>query len=59
MHRTYSPPILDINDEDYQKTRAYAGRSDEFFNELHYAMKFKLYESWQHFIVFIHSLEAG
>ena len=51
--------ILDINDDDYQKARACAGRRDEFFNELRYAMKFKLYESWQHFIVFIHSPDTG
>ena len=59
MHRTYSPPILDINDEDYQKARASAGRRDEFFNELRYALKFKLYDSWQHFIAFIHSPDTG
>jgi hypothetical protein len=51
--------ILDINDEDYQKARACAGRRDEFFNELRYAMKFKLYEGWHHFIVFIHSPDTG
>ena len=47
--------ILDINDEDYQKARAYAGRRDEFFNELRFVMRFKLFESWQQFIAFIHS----
>jgi len=26
---------------------------------LRYAMKFKLYENWQHFIVFIHSPDTG
>ena len=47
--------ILDINDEDYRKARACAGRRDEFFNELRFIMRFKLFESWQHFIAFMHS----
>ena len=47
--------ILDINDEDYQKARACSGRRTEFFNELRVLMRFKLFESWQHFIVFLHS----
>jgi hypothetical protein len=51
--------ILDINDEDYQKARTSAGRRDEFFNELRYTMKIKLYDSWQHFITFVHSPDTG
>ena len=47
--------ILDINDEDYQKARASAGRRDEFFNELRFVMKFKLFESWQQLIIFFYS----
>lgn len=47
--------ILDICDEDYQKARLCAGRRTEFFNELRFVMRFKLFESWQQFIVFVHS----
>ena len=47
--------ILDICDEDYQKARLSAGRRTEFFNELRFVMRFKLFESWQQFIVFVHS----
>ena len=47
--------LLDINDEDYQKARACAGRRDEFFNELRVLMRRILFESWQHFIVSFYS----
>ena len=47
--------LLDINDEDYQKARAYAGRRDEFFNELRYAMRHKLFDTWLQLLVFIYS----
>jgi len=51
--------LLDINDEDYQKAHAYAGRRDEFFNELHYAMRYKLFDIWQQRMVFIYSDPDG
>jgi hypothetical protein len=47
--------LLDINDEDYQKARAYIGRRTEFFNELRVLMRRSLFESWQQFLVFIYS----
>ena len=47
--------LLDINDEDYRKARAYAGRRDEFFNELRVLMRRNLFESWQQLIVFMYS----
>ena len=47
--------ILDVCDEDYQKARAYVGRRDEFFNELRVLMRRILFESWQQFIVFVHT----
>jgi hypothetical protein len=47
--------LLDINDEDYRKARACAGSRDEFFNELRYVMRFKLFDTWQQMIVFIYS----
>jgi hypothetical protein len=47
--------LLDINDEDYRKARACAGRRDEFFNEPRYVMKFKPFDTWQQMIVFIYS----
>lgn len=47
--------ILDVNDEDYQRARAYGGRRSEFFGELRFAMRFKLFESWQELIVFFYS----
>jgi hypothetical protein len=47
--------ILDINDEDYKKARAYARRRDEFFNELRFCMRYKLFESWQQCMVLIYS----
>ena len=47
--------LLDIADEDYQKARAYAGRRDEFFNELRFLMRYRLFESWQKFIIFMYS----
>jgi hypothetical protein len=47
--------LLDINDEDYQKARAYARRRDEFFNELRVLMRRNLFESWQQLIVFMYS----
>jgi len=47
--------ILDINDEDYQKARTYAGRRDEFFNELRVVMHRNLFESWEQFIVYIYT----
>jgi hypothetical protein len=47
--------LLDISDEDYQKARAYSGRRDEFFNELRFLMRFKLFDSWKQFIFFMHS----
>jgi len=52
--------LLDINDEDYQKARAYARRRDEFFNELRVLMRRTLFESWQQLIVFMYSdLDTG
>jgi len=51
--------LLDINDEDYQKARAYARRRDEFFNELRYAMRHNLFESWRQLLVFIYSDPDG
>jgi len=51
--------ILDIIDEDYRKARAYAGRRDEFFNEMRFLMRFKPFDSWRHFIAFIHSPDTG
>ncbi|MCL2130777.1 MAG: hypothetical protein FWH35_10555 [Treponema sp.] len=47
--------LLDIADEDYKKARACSGRREEFFNELRFLMKFKLFESWQEFIVFVYA----
>jgi hypothetical protein len=47
--------ILDVNDEDYQKARAYVGRRDEFFNELRVLMRRILFESWQQLIVSMYS----
>jgi hypothetical protein len=47
--------ILDVNNEDYQKARAYAGRRDEFFNELRVLMRRNLFESWRQLIVFMYS----
>jgi hypothetical protein len=47
--------LLDVNDEDYQKARAYAGRRDEFFNELRVIMRRYLFESWQQLIVSMYS----
>jgi hypothetical protein len=47
--------ILGVNDEGYQKARAYAGRRDEFFNELRVPMRRNLFESWQQLIVFMYS----
>jgi len=51
--------LLDISDEDYQKARAVSGRRTEFFNELRFLMRFRLFESWQQFIVFFHSPDTG
>jgi hypothetical protein len=51
--------LLDVNDEDYQKARAYAGRRDEFFNELRILMRRNLFESWQQFLVFFYSDPDG
>ena len=51
--------VLDIDDEDYQKARAYARRRDEFFNELRFLMRFKLFDSWEQFIFFMHSPDTG
>jgi hypothetical protein len=52
--------LLDINDEDYRKARAYARRRDEFFNELRVLMRRNLFESWQQLIVFMYSdLDTG
>ena len=48
--------LLDINDEDYRKARAYAGRRDEFFNELRVLMRRYLFESWQQLLVFMYSV---
>jgi hypothetical protein len=48
--------LLDVNDEDYQKARACAGRRSEFFNELRVLMRRKLFESWQELIVFFYSI---
>jgi hypothetical protein len=45
--------ILDLGDENYQKSRTYSGRRDEFFNELRFLMRFKLFDSWEHFIAFM------
>ena len=47
--------ILDLSDEDYKKARIYAGRRDEFFNELRVLMRRNLFEGWQHLIVFMYS----
>jgi hypothetical protein len=47
--------LLDICDEDYRKARALAGRRDEFFGELRFVMRFKLFENWRQLIIFIHS----
>ena len=47
--------LLDANDEDYQKARSYAGRRDEFFNELRVLMRRILFENWQQFIVFFYT----
>jgi hypothetical protein len=47
--------LLDITDEDYKKARAYAGRRDEFFNELRFVMRYKLFDSWLQLLVFMHS----
>jgi hypothetical protein len=47
--------LLDINDEDYQKARAYARRRDEFFNELRVHIRRRLFDSWQQFMVFVYS----
>ena len=52
--------LLDINDEDYRKARAYARRRDEFFNELRVLMRRNLFGSWQELIVFMYSdLDTG
>jgi hypothetical protein len=51
--------LLDICDEDYQKARTYARRRDEFFNELRFVMRFKLFECWNQFIRFILDPESG
>jgi hypothetical protein len=47
--------IMDLSDEEYKKARIYAGRRDEFFNELRVLMRRTLFESWQHLIVFMYS----
>jgi hypothetical protein len=46
--------LLQINDEDYQKARACFGRRDEFFNDMRSLMRRNLFDSWQHFIIFMH-----
>ena len=51
--------ILDVSDEGYQKARKLAGRRDEFFNELRFLMRFKLFESWEQFIAFFINPESG
>jgi len=51
--------LLDISDEDYQKARAYAGRRDEFFNELRILMRRMLFDSWQQFMIFFYSDPDG
>jgi hypothetical protein len=52
--------LLDVNDEDYRKARAYARRRDEFFNELRVLLRRNLFGSWQELIVFMYSdLDTG
>lgn len=47
--------LLDVNDEDYRKARVYAGRRDEFFNELRVLMRRNLFDSWQQLIVYMYT----
>jgi hypothetical protein len=47
--------LLDICDEDYRKARTLAGRRDEFFGELRFVMRFRLFDNWRQLIIFIHS----
>jgi len=52
--------LLDINDEDCRKARAYARRRDEFFNELRVLLRRNLFGSWQELLVFVYSdLDTG
>jgi hypothetical protein len=51
--------LLDLSDEDYHKARASSGRRDEFFNELRFLMRFKLFESWKQFLSFFSNPDTG
>ena len=51
--------ILDVSDEDYQRARAIAHRRDEFFNELRFLMRYKVFESWEQCIAFFINPETG
>ncbi len=46
--------LLAIHDEDYRKARACFGRRDEFFHDMRSLMRRNLFDSWQHFIIFMH-----